>query len=409
MVATTTTPYDINESRAHIAEILSDFEKQLKGRTYLHMGYPYNLDYDYSVLHHLVEFSINNLGDPFIESNYGVHSRAFEIAVLDWFANLWGLSREEYWGYMTACGTEGNLHGIWMGRENLSRHHPQSKICVVSSRDAHYSVWKAARMFCMEPHPIESLSNGEIDYAQLLSTLRNLKLQGKYPVVIANVGSTIKGAVDDVDKMLDALGNAGFQDPTSDFFLHLDGALFGIMLPYVERNAKASAFTIDFKNKPGIHSISVSGHKFLGSPIPCGVVITRKSHIQPLSQDISYIASRDATILGSRNGHAPLFMWYALVKKGNDGIAKDVEECIENARYLADSLKSKGIQNVLLNELSSTVVFPKPSNEDFIKRWQLACDKDICHVVVMPNVQKRKIEEFVAEYMQLQNDSGALL
>jgi len=43
------------------------------------LGYPYNLDFDYGALEKLVKFSINNLGDPFIESNYGVHSREFEV------------------------------------------------------------------------------------------------------------------------------------------------------------------------------------------------------------------------------------------------------------------------------------------------------------------------------------------
>ena len=38
-------------------------------------GYPYNLDLDYGALSQLQHFSINNLGDPFIESNYGVHSK----------------------------------------------------------------------------------------------------------------------------------------------------------------------------------------------------------------------------------------------------------------------------------------------------------------------------------------------
>ena len=41
--------------------------------------YPYNLDFDYGALEGLQKFSINNLGDPFIESNYGVHSREFEV------------------------------------------------------------------------------------------------------------------------------------------------------------------------------------------------------------------------------------------------------------------------------------------------------------------------------------------
>ncbi len=43
------------------------------------MGYPYNLDFEYGPLEGLQSFMINNLGDPFIESNYGVHSREFEV------------------------------------------------------------------------------------------------------------------------------------------------------------------------------------------------------------------------------------------------------------------------------------------------------------------------------------------
>jgi hypothetical protein len=73
------------------------------------------LDFDYGALAQLQHFSINNLGDPFIESNYGVHSRQFEVGVLDWFARLWELEKDEYWGYITNCGTEGNLHGILVG------------------------------------------------------------------------------------------------------------------------------------------------------------------------------------------------------------------------------------------------------------------------------------------------------
>lgn len=52
-------------------------------------------------------YSINNLGDPFVASNYGVHSRQFEVAVVDFFASLWGADKDSYWGYVTSCGTEG--------------------------------------------------------------------------------------------------------------------------------------------------------------------------------------------------------------------------------------------------------------------------------------------------------------
>ena len=45
----------------------------------------------------ILRYSINNLGDPFKESNYGVHSRRFEIEVLDFFATLWGIELDNYW------------------------------------------------------------------------------------------------------------------------------------------------------------------------------------------------------------------------------------------------------------------------------------------------------------------------
>lgn len=47
--------------------------------------------------------------------------------MLNWFAKLWEIEQEEYWGYVTNCGTEGNLHGILVGRENLPDGAPPPK------------------------------------------------------------------------------------------------------------------------------------------------------------------------------------------------------------------------------------------------------------------------------------------
>ena len=59
-----------------------------------------------------------------------------QIGVLQWFARLWDIDQDEYWGYITNCGTEGNLHGILVGRENL----PDGVL--YASRESHYSVFK---------------------------------------------------------------------------------------------------------------------------------------------------------------------------------------------------------------------------------------------------------------------------
>ena len=100
-----------------------------------------------------------------------------------------------------------------------------------------------------------------------------------------------------------------------------------MQIPFVKQ-----APMVTFK-KP-IGSVSVSGHKFVGAPVPCGVVITRKEYVEALSSDVEYLNSRDATIMGSRNGHAPLYLWYTLTKKGYEGMRKDVEKCLRNAHLL---------------------------------------------------------------------------
>ncbi|KAL6524977.1 hypothetical protein OROMI_030570 [Orobanche minor] len=344
--------------------------------------YPYNLDFDYGALSQLQHFSINNLGDPFIESNYGVHSRQFEVGVLDWFARLWEIEKSDYWGYITNCGTEGNLHGILVGREVF----PDG--ILYASKESHYSVFKAARMYRMECVKVATLVTGEIDCMDFRKAL--LSNKDKPAIINVNIGTTVKGAVDDLDLVIQTLEECGFSHER--FYIHCDGALFGLMMPFVKKAPKVS-----FKKHIG--SVSVSGHKFVGCPMPCGVQLTRLKHINALSSNVEYLASRDATIMGSRNGHAPIFLWYTLNKKGYKGFQKEVQKCLRNAHYLKDRLIEAGI-SAMLNELSSTVVFQRPRDEEFVRRWQLACEGNMAHVVVMPSVTVEKLDYFLSEMIK---------
>jgi len=92
-------------------------------------------------------------------------------------------------------------------------------------------------------------------------------------------------------------------------------------------------------------------------------------------------------------------MWYALQCKGVEGMRRDVEMCIENAKYLSDLFNANGVESHL-NPLSTTVVFEKPATEKLILKWQLACKGDIAHVVVMPSADRRKLKEFFDDYMK---------
>ena len=80
---------------------------------------------------------------------------------------------------------------------------------------------------------------------------------------------------------------------------------------------------------------------------------------------------------------------------------------METARYLRDKLSDAGF-SCRLNNLSSTVVLERPLDDNFIKRWQLACEEDIAHVVVMPNVTRNKIDLFVQELVECKTKFGRI-
>ena len=295
------------EATTDETEILKAYDNLLKQRSSVHFGYPYNLMYNHEELYQFMKYSINNLGDPFVTSNYGVHSRQFECAVIDFFANLWHIEKDKYWGYVTTCGTEGNLHGILLAREC----HPDG--ILYSSKETHYSIFKAARYYRMDAKAIPTLPQGEIDYDILAAEIE--KNRDRPVIINVNIGTTVKGAVDNLDRILRILNN--LRIPRERYHIHCDGALFAMMMPFVD-------FAPEVSFRKPIDSIAVSGHKMLGCPMPCGVSIARKEHVKKVEQRIDYLNSVDTTIMGSRNGQTALYLWYSLRKKGLSGIKRDV-------------------------------------------------------------------------------------
>lgn len=371
------------ENKVDKKKILDDYEDYVIEKTKYHLGYPYNLDFEHEELSRFLKYSINNLGDPFNASNYGVHSRKFELEVLDFFSKLWKI--EKYWGYVTNSGTEGNLQSILVARENF----PDG--ILYASCESHYSIFKATHFYRMSAITVPTLWNGCIN---LVLLKEEIKKNIDKPVIInVNIGTTVKGAIDDLKGIINILEELNI--PRNKFFIHCDGALFAMMLPYLEIN---NNFFLDFTLP--IDSIAISGHKFLGCPMPCGVMMTRYNLMKPLFKPIDYLNSIDSTITGSRNGLSCLFLWNVITDKGHEGFKKDVKKVIENAKYLENELKKRKISS-FRNSLSSTIVFEKP-NEEFALKWQLACTDDIAHVVVMPSVNKEKIDLFLSEIDKIQ-------
>ncbi len=348
------------------------------------LGYPVSKDFDYSKLYEFLKYPLNNIGDPFEEGTYKVNTHEMEREVIDFFATLFRANPKDYWGYVTNGGSESNLYGLYIARELFP------KAMVYFSESTHYSVKKNIHLLNIPSIVIRSQENGEIDYEDLENTLQFNR--HKPAIILTNFGTTMKEAKDDVSKVKGILKKLAIQD----HYIHCDGALSGSYGAFIEPR-------IPFDFEDGADSISISGHKFIGSPIPSGVIITKRSLRDKISKGISYIGSMDTTITGSRNGHSPLFLWYAINKMGIEGLKKRYLHCLEVANYCKEKLLQLGIE-AWSNKGAITIVLPKLP--DIIKeKWQLATE-DITHVICMPDVTKKQIDDFIIDIKEFKSNKS---
>ena len=355
-------------------QIEAALEKVKSGGDFM-LGYPVSQDFDYSRLNEFLKYPINNIGDPFESSTNKIQTHKMETQVVDFFAKMFRANPKDYWGYVTNGGSESNLYGLYIAREL----YPGAM--VYFSNSTHYSIKKNIRLLNIPSIVIRSLKNGEIDYEDLENTLQYNR--DKPAIILTNFGTTMKEAKDDVAKIKKVLKSSAIQD----HYIHCDAALSGPYGAFLEPR-------VPFDFEDGADSISISGHKFIGSPIPSGVIITKRSSKDRIAKGVAYIGSMDTTITGSRNGHSPLFLWYGIHKMGIEGLKARYKHSEEVAEYCKNELNKIGIK-AWKNRGAITVVFPKTS-EKLKEKWQLATD-DISHIICMPNITKTQIDLFIAD------------
>ena len=357
-----------------IQKRLGHLLRDIHAATRQQVGYPVNQDFDYSALVPFLDYSINNVGDPFHPSNFWGNTHEIEREVIGIFAGLMRLEPESAWGYVTSGGTEGNMYGLYLAREL----YPNGMFYF--SEETHYSVLKNVRVLNARHIMIRRQENGEIDYEDLAAMIR---VNRDVPAVImANVGTTMRGAVDDIPRIRDILR----EQAVTSHYIHADAALSGMILPFVQ-NPQPYGFDA------GVDSISVSGHKLIGAPLPCGVVLTRRPYVERVGRAIEYVGVQDTTLSGSRSALAPLMIWYAFAQHGHEGFGAIVARMLDVAEYAVGQFNERGIP-AWRHRNSVTVVFPRPREEVF-RKWQMAPEGEIAHIITMPHVTWGMIDELV--------------
>jgi len=356
-------------------------------------------------------FAYNNVGNPFKDSPIPFNTHDFEQELILRFGKLYKFPPGNTWGFLSHSGTDSNMHGMYMGRTILKGRTGKLPKAYFT-KEAHYSVQILRDLLGLEAVYVGTLADGGMDPDDLR---QKLAAAPSHPaLVIATIGTTFKGAIDQLDSIQEVLKG----HPS---YLHLDAALFGGYLPFTPHTGEIS---YQSKSNPALaryDSIAVSCHKFFGFPSPAGLFITTQNHFDEFNglfsqiHDCEYISHVPGTITCSRDGVKPAEFYFYSTPLAMAKLTEDAQSMLQNTTYLIDQMQARFShwQPTHVNNLSNTIFFRKPSDR-IVKKYSLATmhleinhvKQDYAHVVVMPHVKREVLAEFLSD---LNKDSATRL
>ncbi|PKV82635.1 pyridoxal-dependent decarboxylase [Streptomyces sp. TLI_146] len=383
---TTWTPVYPAETALHIGELPSDplddtvqvlaLIAALRTKTPRIPGFANNRSFNSTDLGPAPGALFNDVPDP--TSNAGnVDNRAYEQAVVRFIAQTAEAPPEDTFGYVTPSDSEGLLFGLATGRRRLPH------AAVYASDQAHDSVATAADLLGMKLVTIPTTGDGVMD-AQALKSAALLQRRirphlGRGPgaIVVATIGTVMRGAYDDVTELRQSAATAG------GVHVHADAACGGLIAAHAP-----SAPRWNFAH--GADSLSISGHEILGALIPCGVVLTRRHHVTAPLLASTYAQATRQNPGHSRSGLAALLLWCVLRRLGHSGLRAHVLGCLATAQYAVEQLTLAGVHPTRTTD-SLTVGFDRPA-EWITRKWHLVCEGSLARLVTAGHVTRTSID-----------------
>lgn len=238
-------------------------------------------------------------------------------------------------GHLTSSGTIANLEALWIAREL----HPGK--AVASSAGAHYTHGRMCRVLGVEHRSIQSRTDDAMDLDHLEAALA----AGQIGTVVATLGTTSLGAVDDLPVILGICRARGVR-------VHVDAAYGGFFRLLADGQLLTPAVAAAYRSMSGADSIVIDPHKHGLQPYGCGSVLFKDASVGRFYQHDSpytYFTS-DELHLGeislecSRAGAAAAALWATLqlFPLTADGLgrvlARTREAAIKWAALIAESL-----------------------------------------------------------------------
>lgn len=302
-------------------------------------------------------------------------------------------------GYVAAGGTEANLQAVWIYRNRFLHYYncTHNEIAIVCSADTHYSVAKAADLLNINQLVIQVEEETRKICSESLESIIDLAIQKgkKYFIVIANMGTTMFGSVDD-PKVYAAV----FQAANLPFYIHVDGAFGGFIYPVSNPENPC------LLNNPHVSSVTLDAHKMLQAPYGTGIFIVRKGLIHHvLTREAQYVNGMDLTISGSRSGANAVAVWLLLFAYGPFGWLEKINKLLYRTNWLCHQLTEAGVQFFHQPHMNIVTIKASCIREQQVKKYGLVPDThegeaQWYKVVVMDHVDLNVLDEFVKELNQ---------
>ncbi|OSM95149.1 hypothetical protein AU509_14310 [Lonsdalea britannica] len=271
---------------------------------------------------------------------------------------------------------------------------------LIFTDQAHYSIPKFGSMLKFNNvKVIKTTQEGSIDIDDLAARItENEKL-----VVVLTAGTTITSAYDDINRVINTL-----KEKSCPFYLHLDAALGGFILLFIEDKDFPDRLDYTFAN-PSISSLTVSCHKVIGVPMPSNIFISRWKVYEAFKQQVNKIElfenKDDVTVYGSRDGFRAGVVYERLSNIQKSEITECVNKGILLASYLANNISTTlGVKNAfsvkgglatVFSKVEFDHIFSPEALKRIVKRYRLVSDDRFYHMYQMAHMDKSICDEFI--------------
>lgn len=319
-----------------------------------------------------------------------IEREVLRVLAVDFFK----MEDEQFDGYIAPGGTEANIQAIWVFRNYFNHHFNASndEIAIVASEDTHYSIPKASNLLNIDLLSVPvHFDSREIDVLSLEKVVQQAQANGKkYFIIIANMGTTMFGSVDDPDVYTDLLEKMDLP-----YKLHLDGAYGGFVYPFSNLKSK-----INFSN-PKVSSITIDAHKMLQAPYGTGVYLSRKGLIENvITKEAEYVEGMDLTLCGSRSGANAIAVYMILFTYGPYGWYEKISVLLMRTNWFCKQLDQLNIPYYRNEHMNIVTLYSSHVPRDIAEKFDLVPEQHNesnkwYKVVIMDHVEIDNLLQFI--------------